>query len=87
MDLGQRALLGTVDRLLREQGDDPAIITPEDKIVIAAQHVQLCQLHEHELRSARRKLASALGVRPDITLEELISDAAAIIGEQRSHAA
>lgn len=70
----QQALLTTVDRVLREHGDNPEIITPQDKIGIATQYVQLYAMQEHVVEDATRRLARALGIRADIPLTQLVAN-------------
>lgn len=40
------ALLQTVDRVLADQGTNPAIVTDEDKILLAAQYVESGAIRE-----------------------------------------
>jgi hypothetical protein len=41
-----RALLGTVDRTLVDQGVDPTVVTEDDKILIATQYVETAGVRE-----------------------------------------
>jgi hypothetical protein len=41
-----RALLGAVDHMLTDQGVNPAIVTDEDKILLAAQYVETAAVQE-----------------------------------------
>lgn len=86
MDKAQQALISTIDRILRERGDDPSVIAPQDKMTLAAQLVQLCQLHEHEMRKASEELAGALGCSSALALAELASNARVTIEMQGSPA-
>lgn len=88
MDIGQQALLRTVDRVLTERGEDPEIVSAEDKVVLGAQYIQLCALHEHALHAASQELAEALGASPQLALAELVAEAVAEVREyRRSNAA
>lgn len=74
MGIEQQALLTTVDRLLRENGNNPEIVATDDKITLATQYVQLYAVQEHVLETTTRRLAQALGVPEDIPLEILVLD-------------
>lgn len=41
-----RALLGTIDRVLSDQGVDAAVVTEEDKILLAIQYVETGGIRE-----------------------------------------
>lgn len=41
-----RALVGSVDRLLEEQGVDASVVTEDDKLLLAAQYVETGGLRE-----------------------------------------
>lgn len=40
------ALIGTVDRTLTDQGVDPSVVTEDDKLLIAAQYVEIAAVRE-----------------------------------------
>jgi hypothetical protein len=86
VQLVQQALLSTVDRILSERGDDPSIIDPQDKIAFATQLVQLCMLHESQIRRASEELAQALGSPSSCTLMDLAATARMTIETQRNAA-
>jgi len=43
------ALLGTIDRVLTEQGVDATVVTEDDKLLIAIQYVETCGIRERVL--------------------------------------
>lgn len=83
MGIEHQALLTTVDRVLREHGDNPEIIAPQDKVVIATQYVQLYAMQEHLVENASRRLAQALGIRPDLPLDQLVANVERALKEKR----
>lgn len=87
MQLAQQALLSTIDRILTERGDDPSVIDAQDKVAFATQLVQLCMLHESQIRKATEELAQVLGSSSSCTLMDLVSSARKTIKMQRSAAA
>jgi hypothetical protein len=68
----QDVLLSTVDRALTERGEDPELITPLDKMAIAAQYVQLYQLHEDMVQKACKELTDLLGISRPLPLMDLV---------------
>jgi len=45
-DSPMRALIGTVDRVLSEQGVDASVVTDDDKILLAIQYVETGGIRE-----------------------------------------
>lgn len=86
MHLAQQALLSTIDRILTERGDDPSVIAQDDKVALATQMVQMCALHESEIRKAIQELAGALESSPNRALNDLVCTARLTIESQRSAA-
>jgi hypothetical protein len=83
MGIEQQALLTTVDRVLREYGDNPETIPPQDKVSLATQYVQLYAMQIHVMEDASRRLARALGIRADTPLEQLVVNVECAMKEWR----
>lgn len=84
MGIEQQALLTTVDRVLREHGDNPETIPPQDKVSIATQYVQLYAMQMHVVEEASRRLARALGIPSDTPLEQLVGNVERVMRERKT---